>query len=153
MSSGGKKKGLKKMSAHVGPNMTPMVDIVMCILIFFMLGSSFALPDLYLTNNTPAIAQKGLSNSNEDTKALPAVQNKLELRKIAGETKVFAFGQMIEDLDKVLPAVLKEKQLTLSKDVQIIIQPEKAVKYQDVITVYEACMKAHFGNVAFGFPK
>ena len=28
---------LKKMVVDVGPNMTPMVDVVMCILIFFML--------------------------------------------------------------------------------------------------------------------
>ena len=31
---------------HVGPNMTPMVDVVMVILIFFMLGSSFTSPRL-----------------------------------------------------------------------------------------------------------
>lgn len=151
--SSGKKKGLAKMSAHVGPNMTPMVDIVMCILIFFMLGSSFALPDLYLTNNTPAITKKGLGEDDKTASVLPAVQDKLELKRLADKTKVFAFGLMIEDLDKALPEILGQKQRELSKDVQIIIVPEKAVKYQDVITVYEACMKAHFTNVAFGYPK
>ena len=34
-------------------------------------------------------------------------------------------------------------------DVQIIIQPDKKVPYQDVITVYDYCVKAKFKQVAF----
>ena len=41
----------KAPKAHGGPNMTPMVDVVMCILIFYMLSATFANPDLFLTNN------------------------------------------------------------------------------------------------------
>lgn len=146
----GKPKGLAKMLAHVGPNMTPMVDIAMCILIFFMLGSSFV-PGLYLTSNTPVVRQGPCAESPPDV--LPPVQDKLELRKIAGQTKVFAFGAMIEDLDKALPEFLTQKHGELSKDVQLIIVPDKAVRYQDVLTVYEGCIKARFENVAFGFPR
>ena len=40
--------------------MTPMVDVVMCILIFFMLGSSLT-PELFLQSNT-AIDKTGLGN-------------------------------------------------------------------------------------------
>ena len=50
---------MKKM-AHVGPNMTPMVDVVMCILIFFMLGSTFLQTEMFLQSSMPAIDKAGL---------------------------------------------------------------------------------------------
>ena len=72
------KKSHGKAGTPVGPNMTPMVDIVMCILIFFMMASSFAVVDMYLTSNMPAIDKKGMGNAHGDA-VLPAVQNKIEI--------------------------------------------------------------------------
>ncbi len=136
-----------RKAAHVGPNMTPMVDVVMCILIFFMLGSSFAVTSMYLSNATPAIDKKGLGNVAADS-ALPATQFDIEVKRVAGSTKVAAFGVMVEDLDQ-LPAFLTEKRKSMSDDVQIFILPSRHVSWQDVITVYDACVKARFKNVAF----
>lgn len=160
-----KLKKLGKMSAHVGPNMTPMVDIVMCILIFFMLASSFAMPDLFLTNNT-AISKVGIGTEKSDAPA-PSVQTKIDARVVSGETWVTCFGSTFSGLGKrndkgelidsepkeKLERFLLEKQKDMSADAQVIIQPEKAVNYQDVITIYDACMKARFKNVAFATAK
>ena len=159
-----KLKKLGKMSAHVGPNMTPMVDIVMCILIFFMLASSFAMPDLFLTNNT-AISKTGISNEKSDAPA-PSVQSKIEVWMVGKETSVKGFGRTIDGLGKrdskgalideapmkALEDLLMSKQREMSLDAQIIIQPTSMVNYQDVITIYDACMKAKFRNVAFSTP-
>jgi biopolymer transport protein ExbD len=151
-----KLRKLNKMSVHVGPNMTPMVDIVMCILIFFMLGTTFASPAFYLQNRTPAIDKSGLGQ-NADTLALPAVQNKIELRWIAGRTRVTGFDATIDGLGEAgaaaLGKLLDAKQQMLSADVQILIAPDRAVPYQDVITVYDRCIAAHFKNVAFVAPR
>lgn len=152
-----KKVVLTKMSAHTGPNMTPMVDIVMCILIFFMLASSFAAADLFLTSNMPAIDKKGLGDTKGDT-AAPAIQSKIDVYMVGESGKgqkamVRGFGVIIEDLEQQLPLTLANKQREMSPDAQIIIVPTEEVPYQDVITVYDACMKARFKNVAFSAPK
>ncbi len=124
---------LTKMSANVGPNMTPMVDVVMCILIFFMLGSSLT-PELFLQSNT-AIDKTGLATLVSAFGAKPMKMNK------------------VDDLDQSdnqqLSAYFQQKKKSLSDDVQVIIVPEKRVPYQDVITVYDYCTKAQFKQVAF----
>lgn len=137
---------------HGGPNMTPMVDIVMCILIFFMLGSTFALPDLFLSANMPAVDKQGLG-ANPNDSSLPPVRTNIELLNIGGRTKVRAFGVLEEDLHDRLLSLLNTKRADLSDDVQLLIVPEKSVPYQDVITVYDQCVQAGFKNVAFSTPK
>jgi biopolymer transport protein ExbD len=147
------RRGHKKWSAHTGPNMTPMVDVVMCILIFFMLSATFAMPELYLTSNTPAVEKQGLSNTTA-TEQIPAVRNYIQLKRLGDQTVASAFGapgtaDLVSDTASGLPGLLKAKGQQLSKDVQIIIAPENRVPYKDVIAVYDACIAAHFEHVAF----
>jgi biopolymer transport protein ExbD len=155
----------KKQAVHVGPNMTPMVDIVMCILIFFMLGSSFAIQELYLTNNVP-VSTKGLGTKVSDVK-LPAIQKRLRMYRIGGAvktTKVEAFDKTLEGIDDLHPSDTSNSRLDeiadflrgvrkqMSDDVQIVIAPERDVPYQDVVTMYDLCMRAQFKTVAFAPP-
>src|SRR5947199_9715468 len=51
----------KKIHYDAGPNMTPLVDIVMVILIFLMLCGSFVGNEHFLVSNLP-ISQGGLGN-------------------------------------------------------------------------------------------
>ena len=148
----------KRHIIHVGPNMTPMVDIAMCILIFFMLGSSFLAPELFLQNNTRAVDKAGLGNEATDQK-LPAVRMNIVLRRQGAATWVSAFDSKllkmnaVDDADQSdnqqIAAYFEQKKKTLSDDVQIIIIPDKQVPYQDVITIYDDCTKAKFKEVAF----
>ena len=151
---------LKKMSANMGPNMTPMVDVVMCILIFFMLGTSIAAPDLFLKSNTAAVDKNGLGTVAGETK-LPAVRMTIKLTRQAGETWVSAFDSPNMQMDKVgeesrpnnqkIYDVLAARRRTISDDVQVLIVPDEKVPYQDVITIYDFCVKLQFKQVAF-FP-
>jgi biopolymer transport protein ExbD len=149
---------LKKMSVHVGPNMTPMVDVVMCILIFFMLGSSLAAPELFLKNNTAAVEKGGLGTITGDTK-LPDVRMNIKLARQGDETWVSAFNSPLMKMSKVgttdqsdnekVFAVLTEKRKSISDEVQVLIVPESHTPYQDVITLYDFCTKLQFKQVAF----
>ena len=155
---GKRRGGLKKMSAHVGPNMTPMVDVVMCILIFFMLGSSFILPELFLKSNTAAIDKGGLGTEASNQK-LPSAKMNITLRRQGNDTWVAAGDtapmQMnkLDDADQSnnqqIYAKLSERRRAISDDVQVLIVPEGRVPYQDVITVYDFCTKLQFKQVAF----
>jgi biopolymer transport protein ExbD len=155
---------LKKMQVHVGPNMTPMVDVVMCILIFFMLGTSLAVPDLFLKSSTPAVDKEGLSNDPGSTK-LPAVRMSIKMSRVAvgarEVTAVTAFneapllmsdvGDKDQSLNDAIMARLAARRKSISDDVQVLIVPDKNVPYQDVITIYDFCVKLEFKQVAF-FP-
>jgi biopolymer transport protein ExbD len=157
MNAGGRKKGIKKM-AIVGPNMTPMVDVVMCILIFFMLGSSFIMPELFLKSSMPAVDTKGLGDQKTDQK-MPAVRLFIKMSRQGDNTFVSAFDSALLQMNKVddidqkqndeIKGFFKSKNQTLSPDVQIIIQPKADVPYQDVITIYDYCVRAQFKQVAF----
>ena len=150
----------KNKALHVGPNMTPMVDIVMCILIFFMLGSSFAIQELYLAN-VPAVSQSGLGDLKSTDAKLPTVKTKIVMRRMGETTRVIAFDSSWEGIDDLYPTeggkskvdlirdLLIAKRDQLSKDIQVIIAPEQNVPYQDVVTMYSLCIKAKFENVAF----
>jgi biopolymer transport protein ExbD len=158
MSSGGKRGPLKKVAAHTGPNMTPMVDVVMCILIFFMLGSTFVASEQFLQSSMPAIDKQGLGQQ-ETTQKLPAVRLQIKVRRNGDDTWVSAFDSALMKMNKIndtdqsqnlaIAEFFTQKNAGLSPDVQIIIQPDKQVPYQDVITVYDYCVKAKFKQVAF----
>src|SRR5689334_12536027 len=91
---------LKQMAINRGPNMTPMVDVVMCILIFFMLGSSLMLPETFLKSNTAAIEKAGLGTEQGNQK-LPAVRMNIRLVRQGTETGVSAFDSPLMKMSKV----------------------------------------------------
>jgi biopolymer transport protein ExbD len=138
-----------------GPNMTPMVDVVMCILIFFMLGSVFLNERFLVSDVHPAL---GGSTVDRELK-LPPVRSQITLVRRGDDTWVSAFGGDLlqmnrrndrdQSLNEKIAALFSEKSRTLSPDVQIIIQPGKGVPWQDVISVYDSCIKAQFKQVAF----
>ena len=151
------RKPLKKMAAHVGPNMTPMVDVVLCILIFFMLGTSFAMPELFLKSNT-VINKNGLG-TEQTSQELPAVRMNITLRRQGNDTWVSAFDSPLmqmntvddkdQNLNEGIFAKLAERRKTISDAVQVLIVPEGKVPYQDVISIYDYCTKLQFKQVAF----
>lgn len=147
---GSKRNKLVPMAAHVGPNMTPMVDVVMVILIFFMLGSSFASRNWYLTNNTPAI-KGGLSNIK--THAMPATRIDIRLQMRGTRAMVMIGVFQTEDIKGQLYRYLVKKKKLFGKKVKVILTPDNNVPYQDVITVYANCVKAQYHQVAFGYPR
>jgi biopolymer transport protein ExbD len=155
---------LKHTQVHVGPNMTPMVDIVMCILIFFMLGTTLAVPELFLKSTTPAVDKEGLGSDPGSAK-LPAVRMTIKLaRTTVGSKEVTAvtafneaplvmndIGDTDHSLNEAILARLAARRKTISDDIQVLIVPEKNVPYQDVITIYDYCVRLEFKQVAF-FP-
>src|SRR5579862_3005690 len=98
--------GLKKMSANAVPNMTPMVDIVLCILIFFMLSMEIAGAGKFLTSNLAP--EKGNGISVGANYKVPPVTSKLEIKtdEQTHRTVVLAFGLQIVDLEGQLPELL-----------------------------------------------
>ncbi|TVQ59240.1 MAG: biopolymer transporter ExbD [Phycisphaerales bacterium] len=140
---------------HFGPNMTPMVDIVMVILIFFMAGSAFIGPEWFLD---VGMAQ-GVTQTDADAReADPAPTLDLEIPPTSvvlrlrtsddGATRVTGLGLTdgtLGDLDETLR---RHREEGAASAIRIVIEPTPGTAYQDVIRVYDACEQAGVAGVA-----
>lgn len=144
----------QKVHYDSGPNMTPLVDIVMVILIFLMLCGSFVGSEHFLVSNLP-ISQGGVGGVAAPPGFIP--DEPIEIRVDAkGEGKFAArAGKIQTDDAAVLSEQLRRMRLELNKagksdeQMQVKISPGKNVKYQELVKVYEAALSAGYKKVAF----
>jgi biopolymer transport protein ExbD len=167
-------RGAKAIHYDSGPNMTPLVDVVMVILIFLMLCGSFSGATHYLVSNTslqvkatgaPAPKPPGyvppvnlelkvdldpqsiVSAGGGSPNGMTADQKKLLTHIVTiGNKRVASYTQ----LKAVLDEYAKNYQAQNQKDkVQVVISPSNGVLYRHLIDVYQAALDAGFAKVAF----
>jgi biopolymer transport protein ExbD len=144
----------KKIHYDSGPNMTPLVDIVMVILIFMMLVSQFVGAEHFLTSNLP-ISQSGAGNAQLPPGFLPDEPLDIRVDSPTPDQFIATAGQIRTGDAKVLTAALKQMRLNLNKagksddKIQVKIGPGKNVKYGFLVQVYEAALNAGFVKIAF----
>ncbi len=132
---------------HFGPNMTPMVDVVMVILIFFMASATFAGAEWFLKAGIPKEGTGEGKLAEGDPLALPPARFEIVLVVEGGRT--IARGQGVGEADMAsLPARLVElaKGIT-TEEVVLIIRPEAGVPYADVIRAHDAAAQAGIKKV------
>ena len=153
-------KGAKKVHYDSGPNMTPLVDVVMVILIFLMLAGSFGANELFLTSNLPIKKSGGAGEVELKPGELPDellevridTDNNYGFRVLAGditsqgrtpsrEWLVAAFTQKLNDF--------VNKANTPVSRVQVVLFPSPNAQYEHIAAVYEAALAAKFEKVAF----
>lgn len=125
-----------------GPNMTPMIDVVLVILIFFMAGSTFLGQEWFLKSE---LLKRGVSANQKDPLQLPPIKLNLRLVRAAnGETTVTGMGETPLDFDSFTARVADFTRGGGADTAQIIviIEPDPGVTYNDVVRVHEACITA-----------
>jgi biopolymer transport protein ExbD len=154
-------KGAKQVHYDSGPNMTPLVDVVMVILIFLMLAGKFGSNEHYLESKVP-IRQGGSGNDKDpvpDETDFRITVDPLEDRFNARPDEMEPC-QTPESLKAELTAKLDQLAaggVSLDK-VQVIISPSTSVKYVYLMQVYETALDAEgsghqkFTKVAFEQP-
>ena len=148
-------QGAKKVHYDSGPNMTPLVDVVMVILIFLMLAGSFASAEHFLVSNLPVV-QSGPGSEQLPPGFIP--DEPIDIRVDTNPTT----GGFIATAEKThtgdiaaLTAQLRATRLKLNATgksddkIQVKIGPAKNVKYKDLVAVYEAALNAGYKKVAF----
>jgi len=124
---------------HYGPNMTPMVDVVMVILIFFMASAAFLGPEWFLKSSLPVRAAGPASTEKPPTRLTFYLAHQ-------GGTQVRV---QIDD-DEPTPMSMDEARGKLKSRAEseadtliVLVSPEPNVPYDDVVRIHEWC--AEFG--------
>ncbi len=151
-------KGAKKVHYDSGPNMTPLVDVVMVILIFLMLAGSFGANSHYLTSNLP-IKQDGGGQTELKPGQVP--DEIFEIQIMPNST--YGFRVQANDIksqgrapdrDWLVEQFTNRKaafdsQGTSVDQMQVVLSPHANARYEHIALVYEAALKAQFKKVAF----
>jgi biopolymer transport protein ExbD len=150
-----KLRGAKQVHYDSGPNMTPLVDVVMVILIFLMLAGSFVGQEHFLVSNLP-FSEAGTGGAAPPAGFIPDEPLDIRVDSPTPERFVATAGQIRVDNN---PDALTQQLLRLRKQlnaagkptdtIQVKINPGKDVKYKHLIAVYEAALRADFEKVAF----
>ncbi|HYO11465.1 MAG TPA: biopolymer transporter ExbD [Tepidisphaeraceae bacterium] len=147
-------QGAKKVHYDSGPNMTPLVDVVMVILIFMMLVGQFIGAEHYLVSNLP-ISQAGAGNVTLPAGFIPDEPVDIRVDSPTPDGFLATCGQVRTGDARVLESALRRIRQNLNKTgksddkIQVKIGPGKNVKYRFLVDVYEAALNAGFKKVAF----
>ncbi|TWU30560.1 biopolymer transporter ExbD [Novipirellula artificiosorum] len=133
--------------------MTPMIDVVFLLLVFFVWTSSFELPEFDLPSS---MAQPPTMGSKRSQTAMPPPEifDEILIRMIPNvpEPHELAFrlelnGQEIADLT-VLRQRIREI-LALGVQPPVIVDPDPALSIADAVRVYDAARAAGADRVLF----
>lgn len=120
-----------KRREHLSPDLTPLIDVVFLILIFFMVSSTFKKEELALLLTLPDASSATQEIQKED------INIELTVDKIALKGKESSF----EALDKAL-ATIEDKQKPIN------VRIDKAVTYQRITKLFDLLNKYGLNNLA-----
>jgi biopolymer transport protein ExbD len=149
-------KGAKAVHYDSGPNMTPLVDVVMVILIFLMLTGSFGAAAHFMPSSMPIKASgKGQIDPNKIPK-VPDPQLEIFVSSLSDDTfrARIGSGEYFTDGDALARALDAKRQQhvatgSTADKMQIVISPRLSTRYKHIIEVYQAAMKAEWPKIGF----
>lgn len=140
---------------EAGPNMTPLVDIVMVILIFLMLVGTFASSEWFLE-------QRAGMTQTATSSTLPPPKDFVPDEPIVIRVTYRSDDQYLAQADKIATASkteleqklagLREQLTGIGKPLDklvVVIQPQPNVRHRQYMEVYEAALAAGFTKVSF----
>lgn len=145
----------KRVHYDSGPNMTPLVDVVMVLLIFLMLAGKFTGQENYIRSNTP-LRQSGAGGATPPPGGFPK-DEPLEVEVTAPVPGRFSarVGQYKAESVGELRGILERMKTDLAAagtevdNVQVVIVPTRDVHYQSAIEIYATAQVAGFKKVGF----
>lgn len=122
---------MRKKRDTIAPDLTPLIDVVFILLIFFIVSSVFKKEELALILDLPS--------SNAQELIVEPKEVSLEITK----EKFAIFGKEVtfEQLDKELSQIS-------DKEETIIVRVDKNVVYQRVVSVLDSLQKYGLNNLS-----
>ncbi len=130
------------------PNLAPMVDVVMVILVFFILGAT-----LELTREgafvTELDARTG-PGGGEAIEIIPSIRIGLEDVNGGQTCRAFANGEAVEGgLAGLRPLLAQRRKLGADPHSPVVIGAQSGVRWRFVMSAMDACAAAGFDNIQF----
>lgn len=121
-----------------GFNMTPMIDVVFLLIIFFLVASHLSDQDTQM--------QMDLPTAESGSVTLEAVKRRITIN-VPQSGKVLLAGRSIaiDELEGKFKSLMKESD----SDLEIRIRGSRSVDYATIDPILNACAKAGIWNVSF----
>ena len=138
---------LKALSGPVNLSirMTPLIDVIFLLLIFFIMTMQFQKPEGVLANRLP---EKD-GNSATQQQDLEIVRLRIRLNITDGDIPAIRLqDREVRSYDELYGFLTM-----LPEDVLLVVEPEARVPYRHVVGVYNACLKAEKHNIVFSMAR
>lgn len=130
-------------------SMTPMIDIVFLLLIFFVCASIGQRPLFYFSSESVA-AGTGVDVPIEQPPPKLLEKIDLKIRRQGEQTVVEMDGRTIGSLEALRPVLLELSEL--ASDVPVNIDAADEIPYADLIAVLDICRETKFESLNFVLP-
>ena len=142
--------GRTRERVKLQPPMTPMIDCIFQLLIFFMLTPTFQAREGYLATNLPH--DGGPNDDGPPTPEWVKVEL-LERGASGGEVKIVFDGRLVLPDFRALEAELRGLRARgLAPDYPILIAPTAGVRHKWVVRAFDAITAARFRKICFAVP-
>ena len=141
--------GLPEPAGERIPNLAPMVDVIMVLLIFFMLGASLE------------VFREGVFESELDPRSgpgagaaveiIPSIKIALQASDTGGEPAIYVMGRMLENGSfEALGALLaRRREQGVDTTSPVVIAAQSSVTWRYVVAAMDAAVRNGFANVQF----
>lgn len=132
--------------SHYGPNMTPMVDVVMVILIFFMASAAILGPEWFLKSSLPVMAAAPAANQPPPTRLTLEVD-------VSGYTLRIDQQPPRPVSEADLVKTLAAAKANAASECIALVKPTPKAPYEKVIVAQEACVRAGLPKSGLALPE
>ncbi len=128
--------------AGLGFNMTPMIDVVFLLIIFFLVSSHLARQEIQLDLDLPDAASGRQADEIDVRRVVVNV-----LHEAPPERRIQVGGHVM-NLDQLARLIRYESQAT-SDELEFRIRTDRRVPYREIEPILLACQRAGVWNVSF----
>ncbi len=146
------KTGQSRQKVKLQPPMTPMIDCIFQLLIFFMLTPTFQAREGYLTTNLPR--EQGPNPTRQITdldrikiELLDEGDEGKDVNIVLNDTQVL--GSSFDGLQAALEGYRAQG---LPPNHPVLIAPTMAVRHKWVVKAFDAAVLSRFTNIQFAVP-
>ncbi len=122
---------MRKKRESITPDLTPLIDVVFILLIFFIVSSVFKKEELALVLDLPS----------SQAQALEIKEKEIFIELSSNKLALFGEEVSLEDFDKQLSKIDNKKRT-------IIVRIDKNVEYQRVVKILDNLQKYDLNNLS-----
>ncbi len=156
---------------HHAPNMTPMVDVVMVILVFFMASSAVLGPEWFIKSALPvrsasagvatdtlrleftlrsvAVEGDGARTAGDQTGAGPSHAGAAARASTRTPTQTLVTGESLTDapLSALASRLEQLAKDNAGREIAVLLKPDAGVPMQDLVFSHDACNRLGIAKV------